>query len=119
MKTPTRGAPAAHIGGGDKGSYEQSYYGDKHGSYDRDSKDHEGLRGGLFASRDAAFRFAMWENGRRPEAIVWVTGPLELDLSAVGDKKRAESIRKANGFCHYEARKDTSGQANRTSLPLE
>ena len=53
--------------------------------------DRKGLRGGLFANRDAAFRFAMWENGRRPEAIVWVTGPLELDVSAVGDTKRAGS----------------------------
>jgi hypothetical protein len=50
--------------------------------------DRKGLRGGLFANRDAAFRYAMWENGRRPEAIAWVTGPLELD---VGDKKGAES----------------------------
>ena len=53
--------------------------------------DRKGLRGGLFASREAAFKFAMWENGRRPEAIVWVTGYLELDGIAVGGKRTAES----------------------------
>ena len=51
--------------------------------------DGKGLRGGLFISRDAAFRFVMRENGRRLERIVWVTGTLELDGSAVAEENGA------------------------------
>jgi hypothetical protein len=40
-----------------------------------------GLTGGLFVNREAAVKFALFENGRRPEAVVAVPGVLELDLS--------------------------------------
>ncbi|MEW6454541.1 MAG: hypothetical protein AB1490_28140 [Pseudomonadota bacterium] len=36
--------------------------------------------GGFFVSRAAAFRFAMFEYGTKPQAVVMVTGPLELSL---------------------------------------
>jgi hypothetical protein len=39
-----------------------------------------GRTGGLFVNREAAVKFALFENGRRPEAIVTVPGVFELDL---------------------------------------
>jgi hypothetical protein len=44
-------------------------------------QDQRGLHGGLFVDRAQAVKFALCENGNRPQAIVMVTGVLELDLS--------------------------------------
>jgi hypothetical protein len=41
-----------------------------------------GLMGGLFINRAAALKFALLENGNHPEAVVAVSGGLELDLGA-------------------------------------
>jgi len=35
----------------------------------------------LFINRAEAIRFAMFENGRRPQAIVMVPGVIELDMT--------------------------------------
>jgi hypothetical protein len=43
-------------------------------------QDQSGLRGGLFVDRADALRFALFENGRRPQAVIMVPGVLELDL---------------------------------------
>jgi hypothetical protein len=43
-------------------------------------RDQVGLRGGLFVDRTEALRFALFENGRRPQAVLMVPGILELDL---------------------------------------
>jgi hypothetical protein len=43
-------------------------------------QDQQGLRGGLFADRAQALKFAMFENGNRPQAVVMVPGVLELDI---------------------------------------
>ncbi len=43
-------------------------------------RDQSGLRGGLFIDRAEALRFALFENGRRPQAVLMVPGILELDL---------------------------------------
>jgi hypothetical protein len=39
-----------------------------------------GLTGGLFVTYAAALKFALFENGNRPEAVVTVPGTFELDL---------------------------------------
>jgi hypothetical protein len=44
-------------------------------------KDQRGKRGGLFVNRAAAIKFALFENGKRPELVVEMPGHLELDLS--------------------------------------
>jgi len=44
-------------------------------------QDQQHLRGGLFIYRAEALRFAMFENGHQPEAVVMVPGVFELDLS--------------------------------------
>jgi hypothetical protein len=43
-------------------------------------QDQQHLRGGLFVDRTEALRFALFENGHRPQAVVMVPGVLELDL---------------------------------------
>ena len=44
-------------------------------------QDQQHLCGGLFVDRAEALRFAMFENGNRPQAVVMVPGVFELDLS--------------------------------------
>lgn len=41
-----------------------------------------GQCGGLFVNRAAAFKFALFENGNRPEAVITVPGVFELDTGA-------------------------------------
>lgn len=45
-------------------------------------RDRQGLRGGLFVNRAEALKFAMFENGREPQAVIMVPGELELGLAA-------------------------------------
>lgn len=44
-------------------------------------RDRSGLRGGLFVDRAEALRFAMFENGNQPQAVIMVAGVFELDMS--------------------------------------
>ncbi len=43
-------------------------------------QDQRGTCGGLFVDRATALRFAMFENGNRPQAVVMVPGVFELDM---------------------------------------
>lgn len=43
-------------------------------------QDKKRMRGGLFVNREAALRYVRSENGSKPQAILIVTGELELDL---------------------------------------
>jgi len=45
-------------------------------------QDEFGICGGLFVNRDAALRFIRAENGHQPQAIVMISGILELDMAA-------------------------------------
>ena len=53
---------------------------DSHGNWV--AQDQSGLCGGLFVGRAEALKFAMFENGNRPQAVIMVPGVLELDMSA-------------------------------------
>jgi hypothetical protein len=44
-------------------------------------QDQQGVRGGLFIGRAEALRYAMFENGNRPQAAIMVPGVLELDMN--------------------------------------
>ena len=44
-------------------------------------QDDGGLCGGLFIDRVQALRFAMLENGSRPQAVIMVPGIFELDAN--------------------------------------
>jgi hypothetical protein len=46
------------------------------------AREQNGLYGGLFVSRAAAVRYALFENGHHPEAIISSASLLELDISA-------------------------------------
>jgi len=39
------------------------------------------LSGGLFIERAEAIRYAMFESGRRPQAVIMVPGVIELDVT--------------------------------------
>lgn len=52
-----------------------------------------GSRGGLFVDRANALKFAMFESGRKPQAVIMVPGILELDIS---EKRNAGMIAEAN-----------------------
>jgi hypothetical protein len=58
-------------------------------------QDQLGLCGGLFADRAEALRFALFENGNRPQAVIMVPGILELELggkpSAAIDQPRTRN----------------------------
>jgi hypothetical protein len=41
----------------------------------------DGLSGGLFVNRTEALRYALFENGRQPDAVIQVPGCLELALN--------------------------------------
>jgi hypothetical protein len=53
---------------------------DSHGHWVAQDEQH--LRGGLFVNRDQAMRFALFENGHHPEAVVMVADVFELDMTA-------------------------------------
>ena len=44
-------------------------------------QDQSGLCGGMFVNRTEAVKFAMFENGNRPQSVIMVPGILELDMS--------------------------------------
>jgi len=52
---------------------------DSHGHWVAQDAQH--LRGGLFVDRIQALRFALFENGHHPEAVVQVPGVFELDMT--------------------------------------
>jgi hypothetical protein len=52
---------------------------DSHGNWVVQDQQHR--CGGLFIDRAEALRFALFENGHRPQAVVMVPGIFELDMS--------------------------------------
>ena len=46
------------------------------------AQEKSGARGGLFISRAEALKFAKFESGDNPHAVVMVNGTLELDTSS-------------------------------------
>ncbi len=51
-------------------------------------QDQRGLRGGLFVDRAHALKFAMFESGDRPQAVIMVPGVLELDMARTANPAR-------------------------------
>ena len=57
-------------------------------------QDQSGRRGGLFIDRAEALKYAMFENGNRPQAVIMVPGILELDMSTkplIGQRSTANA----------------------------
>jgi hypothetical protein len=55
-------------------------------------QDQKGLCGGLFIDRAEALKFAMFENGNRPQAVIMVPGVLELDMKAKSHTAQSPDI---------------------------
>jgi hypothetical protein len=45
------------------------------------AQEQNGLYGGLFVNRAQAIKYALFENGRHPEAVIEVSREIELDMS--------------------------------------
>ena len=63
-------------------------------------QDDQGVCGGLFIDRTQALRFAMLENGNRPQAVVMVPGVFELDVD-----RKAPTPRVSDNTNHVPPRK--------------
>ena len=50
-------------------------------------QDQRGLCGGIFVNRTEALRFAMFENGNRPQGVLMIPGVFELDMNRGGRAK--------------------------------
>ena len=57
-------------------------------------QDESCLRGGLFIDRAEALKFAMFENGHRPQAVIMVPDVIELNMSANANAGRRSSTQK-------------------------
>jgi len=60
---------------------------DSHGNWV--VQDQQRLCGGLFVDRKQALKFALFENGGRPQAVVMVPGVFELDMSTHANRRAA------------------------------
>lgn len=56
------------------------------------AQEQNGARGGLFVNRAGALKFAKFENGNHPHAVVWVNGILELNTSTAPARVSAERL---------------------------
>ena len=61
----------------------------------------DGVCGGLFVSRDAAMRYIRSEKGPSPQAVVMVSGVLELDMKG----KPAAAVRVATSIDSQRVRR--------------
>jgi hypothetical protein len=65
-------------------------------------QDEQGICGGLFIDRVQALRFAMFENGNRPQAAIMVPGILELDMNRAPDSAHAGAKNRQASKHFYE-----------------
>jgi hypothetical protein len=66
---------------------------DSHGNWV--VQDQRGLCGGLFVNRAEALKFALFENGNRPQAVIMMPGVLELNMSGKAVPTEARPARRA------------------------
>jgi hypothetical protein len=55
-------------------------------------QEEQGSCGGLFVNRTEALKFAMFENGNRPQAVIMVPGVFELDMNGKAATLRRSSL---------------------------
>lgn len=53
------------------------------------AQEKSGVRGGLFINRAEALKYARFESGNHPHAVVMVSGNLELDISSTAARTDA------------------------------
>jgi hypothetical protein len=64
-------------------------------------QDQKALHGGLFVDRAQALKFALFENGNHPQAVVMVPGVLELNMT--GKTQPAHASHQSNTPLHRHA----------------
>lgn len=57
------------------------------------AQEQNGLFGGLFVSRVAAVRYALFENGHHPESIMAANSTLELDLGGSASQESPSHLK--------------------------
>jgi len=55
-------------------------------------RDPQGLRGGIFVDRVEALKYAMFETGNRPQAVIMVPGVLELTIGSASPQSQGSDI---------------------------
>jgi hypothetical protein len=81
------------------------------------ARSQDGLCGGLFVNRTEALRFALFENGHRPDAVILVTGNLELALNDPASLSETDqSVRRTELPSMTAPRRTTSSQVSLHSL---
>ncbi len=55
-------------------------------------QDQRGLHGGLFVNRAQALKYALFENGHRPQAVVMVPGILELNMTTAAQSAQNSNL---------------------------
>jgi hypothetical protein len=63
------------------------------------AQEQNGLYGGLFVNRAQAIKYALFENGHRPETIIELSREIELDMRAAAvptDRARRQHDASAN-----------------------
>jgi hypothetical protein len=78
-------------------------------------RDLRGLCGGLFINRAEALRFALFENGHRPQSIIMIPGTLELRFGDTAPA--ATSTSKTESKVTHQVRSFLSGR-HRGALAL-
>lgn len=68
LKPPSCGSALVFIGKNNRGQWV--------------AQEQNGLFGGLFVNRADAVRYALFENGHHPEAVIEIPGMIELDMNA-------------------------------------
>jgi hypothetical protein len=77
-----------------------------------------GLYGGLFVNRSEALRFAMLENGHRPQAVIMVPGNLEFSIGRPAKAAGNDSTRVAETNRRVLASSRSPHTADRISKSL-
>jgi hypothetical protein len=77
VEPPSSGTPLFYIGRNSHGQWVV--------------QDQRHLCGGLFVDRAKALKFALFENGHKPHAVVMVPGVIELDMAAKPGNSNAQA----------------------------
>jgi hypothetical protein len=77
----------------------------------------DGLCGGLFVNRAEALRFALFENGHRLDAVILVTGNLELALTEPLDAAASSAPVGKADFSHRSKSASTPRRLISSHLP--
>jgi hypothetical protein len=77
----------------------------------------DGLSGGLFVNRTEALRYALFENGRRTDAVIMVPGCLELALNEPANVPATAALAREAPFARTERTRGSLFPRHTSPLP--